>query len=83
MYADFKPETETAKSTETMKTDIILSGVVGHISLIFELVYPVSLKIVKEQGYVYKMLDFKSDRPDTVEKFAGMRKFVDKFLEGN
>ena len=27
MYADFKPETETAKSTETMKTDIILSGV--------------------------------------------------------
>ena len=51
--------------------------------LIFELVYPVSLKIVKEQGYVYKMLDFKSDRPDTVEKFAGMRKFVDKFLEGN
>ena len=29
---------------------------------------------------MYKMLDFKSDRPDTVEKFAGMRKFVDKLL---
>lgn len=61
----------------------VVDNIVGHISLIFELVYPVSLKIVKEQGYVYKMLDFKSDRPDTVEKFAGMRKFVDKFLEGN
>ena len=30
MYADFEPETETAKSTETMKTDIILSGVGGQ-----------------------------------------------------
>lgn len=61
----------------------VVDNIVGHISLIFELVYPVSLKIVKEQGYVYKMLDFKSDRPGTVEKFAGMRKFVDKFLEEN
>ena len=61
----------------------VVDNIVGHISLIFELVYPVSLKIVKEQGYVYKMLNFKSDRPYTVEKFAGMRKFVDKFLEGN
>ena len=59
-----------------------MDNIVGHISLIFELVYPVSLKIVKEQGYVYKMLDFKSDRPDTVEKFAGMRSLLISFLRG-
>ena len=54
--------------------------IVGHISLLFELVYKESYRQAKEQGYVYKLLDFKSDVPEVNAEFAGMRKYVDEFL---
>lgn len=54
--------------------------IVGHISLLFELVYKESYRQAKEQGYVYKLLDFKSDVPDVNAEFGDMRKYVDEFL---
>lgn len=51
--------------------------IVGHISLLFELVYKESYRQAKEQGYVYKLLDFKSD---VNAEFDNMRKYVDEFL---
>lgn len=54
--------------------------IVGHISLLFELVYPESYRQAKEQGYVYKLLDFKSDIPEVNAEFDNMRKYVDEFL---
>lgn len=54
--------------------------IVGHISLLFELVYKESYRQAKEQGYVYKLLDFKSDVPEVNAEFDDMRKYVDKFL---
>lgn len=51
--------------------------IVGHISLLFELVYKESYRQAKEQGYVYKLLDFKSDVPEVNAEFDGMRKYVD------
>lgn len=54
--------------------------IVGHISLLFELVYKESYRQVKEQGYVYKLLDFKSDVPEVNAEFDDMRKYVDEFL---
>lgn len=54
--------------------------IVGHISLLFELVYKESYRQAKEQGYVYKLLDFKSDVPEVNAEFDGMRKYVDEFL---
>ncbi len=55
--------------------------IVGHISLLFELVYPESYRQAKEQGYVYKLLDFKSDIPEVNAEFDDMRKYVDEFLK--
>lgn len=55
--------------------------IVGHISLLFELVYKESYRQVKEQGYVYKLLDFKSDVPEVNAEFYNMRKYVDEFLK--
>ena len=46
---------------------------VSHISMLHELEYPISIKIVREQGYLTKLLDFKSDNPDTQEWFEYMR----------
>lgn len=54
--------------------------IVGHISLLFELVYKESYRQAREQGYVYKLLDFKSDVPEVNAEFDDMRKYVDEFL---
>lgn len=70
------------------KKEIVLKSVrrsavdhiVGHISLLFELVYKESYRQAKEQGYVYKLLDFKSDVPEVNAEFDDMRKYVDEFL---
>lgn len=54
--------------------------IVWHISLLFELVYKESYRQAKEQGYVYKLLNFKSDVPEVNAEFDDMRKYVDEFL---
>ena len=43
-----------------------IDNLVGHAALVFELVYNESFKIVKEQGYIEKMLSYVSDNQDTV-----------------
>lgn len=55
--------------------------IVGHISLLFELVYPESYRQAKEQGYVYKLLDFKSDVPEVDVESGRMREYLDEFLK--
>ncbi len=54
---------------------------VGHISLIFELVYPESLRVVARQGYLEKLMQFPSDNPVTREQFAGIRTYVEEYLD--
>lgn len=50
--------------------------VVGHVSLVFELEYPISKEIVKEQGYLEKLMNFPSDNQKTLEQFREIRDFV-------
>lgn len=40
---------------------------IGHIALVFELVYPRSIELVKEQGYLTQMFDFPSRNASTIE----------------
>lgn len=54
--------------------------VVGHISLAFELVYPVSRSIMKEQGYLDKLLHFPSRNPKTEKQFESIRRKMEAFL---
>lgn len=49
---------------------------VGHICLVFELVYPVSRQLAKEQGYLEQMLAFRSENPDTAAWFRTMREHI-------
>lgn len=56
--------------------------IVGHISLLFELVYPESYRQAKKQGYVYKLLEFRSEVTEVNEQFAKMREHVDEFMNG-
>lgn len=55
--------------------------VVGHICLTFELVYPESRKILKEQGYLERMLHFTSENPKTCEQFEEIRAEMQRYLE--
>lgn len=50
-----------------------VDNVVGHISLVYELVFPVSLQIVCQQGYLEKLMNFQSDNPETEKQFAHIR----------
>ena len=49
---------------------------VAHLCLIFELVFPISKVIAKEQGYADRMLSFESENPDTREWMAYMRQHI-------
>lgn len=57
-----------------------VDNVVGHISLVYELVYAKSYEILMEQRYIYKLMDFESDNPDTNKTFEGIRKYMGDFL---
>lgn len=55
--------------------------VVAHGSLAFELVYPESLRIAKEQGYLGRMMSFQSENPETAKEFEHLRKDLNDYLE--
>lgn len=56
---------------------------IGHIAFVFGLVYPESLRIVREQGYLAQMLSFESENEQTAERLNQIRKKVGAFLERN
>ena len=58
-----------------------VDNVVGHISLVYELVYPRSLALVKEQGYAKKLMDFQSENKETQEQFRQIRESMNVYLQ--
>lgn len=58
-----------------------VDNVAGHISLVFELVFPKSRQIAAQQGYLDKMMNFQSDNPRTQAQFEHIREKMKVFLE--
>lgn len=58
----------------------VADHVAGHISLVYELMFPISIRIVEEQGYLKRLLDFSSDNPQTREAFAKIRETVNAYM---
>lgn len=56
-------------------------NVVGHISLVYELVYSKSRELAREQGYINKLINFKSDNSYTQEQFEQIRKIMNTYFE--
>ena len=56
-------------------------NVVGHASLVYELVYPESLHIAAEQGWLWKLLDFQTGNAETAAVFAAMRQSMRDWLD--
>ena len=62
-----------------MKTPADL--MMGHISFVFGLVYPVSVRLMQEQGYLETVLQFPSRNARTRQQFAEIRKVVHEYIE--
>lgn len=59
-----------------------VDNVVGHISLVYELVYPVSTRIMYEQGYLEKLMDFHSQLAETNRQFDHIRQRMREYVNG-
>lgn len=57
-----------------------VDNVVGHISLVYELVFPISLHMAAEQGYLNQLMDFQSENPETIRDFQIIRKRMGEYL---
>ena len=57
-----------------------VDNVVGHISLVYELVYPISTKIMCDQGYLEKLMDFHSELTETNRQFEEIRQKMRKYV---
>lgn len=58
-----------------------VDNIVGHISLLFGLVYDESIKIVEEQGYLKQILMFKSENEKTNKQFDEIRDLVREYID--
>lgn len=59
----------------------VIDHSVGHASLVFELVYPVSIQIVREQGYLQRVLGYVSENEKTRAQYEVLRKCMEEFLD--
>ncbi len=53
-----------------------VDNIVGHICLYFELVYPESQRLAREQGYLDRLLAFRSEEAETARWFEFMREKI-------
>lgn len=54
--------------------------VVGAISLVYELIFPISYQIMMEQGYLHVLMDFHSDNPVTRKQFEEMKQYMETYI---
>lgn len=55
--------------------------IAGHVSLIYELVFPASIRIVKEQGYWERLIGFPSRNEKTIKQLQELKQEMCRFLE--
>ena len=60
-----------------------VDNVVGHLSLVYELVFAASRRIVRQQGWLERLLAFDSANPDTAQKLAAMQTHLHAWLAEN
>jgi len=58
-----------------------LDHVAGHLSLIFELVFPESLRLVKQQGYWEKLLAIPTRNPKAAEQLQLLKAELQNYLD--
>ncbi len=75
---------EQMREHKAILRDIMTSPaehLIGHMCLTFELVYPKSLELARNQGYLNKMFDFPSRNESTIRAVRLTRMELEKFME--
>lgn len=58
-----------------------IDHLISLLSLVYELEFPISLKIAREQGYIEQLLAFESDNPDTAEKLQAAGRYLHAYID--
>lgn len=58
-----------------------IDGLACHLSMMYELVYPVSVKLAMEAGYYTKLMSFVSQIPETNQQLDVMRKHLHSYID--
>ncbi len=75
---------DQVKEHHAIKRDIMVSPaehLIGHIALAFELVYPISWEIARQQGYIYKMFEFPTRNESTKKALLATRSELEGFYK--
>jgi hypothetical protein len=54
---------------------------INKITFVYGLVFPESIRLVKEQGYLLQMLDYRTKNPETEERLKTIRKDVMNYMD--
>ena len=76
VYEDMLAHRNVDRANSRTGVDFLM----GHIAFVFGLVYPVSFRLVKEQGYLDQMLAFESRNVETRKRMERIRAEVESFL---
>jgi hypothetical protein len=57
--------------------------ILGHIGFVYGLVFPESLRMVEEQGYLDELLSFRSRQPETARKMGLIRRKIKEYVQVN
>ncbi len=74
---------EYVMAHSAVKRDVVITPadhLIGHIALAFELVYPKSRELLKEQGYLDKLFEFKSDNENTIRALEQTREEIERVM---
>ena len=74
---------EQVRERHAINRDLMVSPaehLLGHMALMFELVYPKSREIARQQGYLDKMLEFRSENESMVRAIEVVRHELDDFF---
>lgn len=76
VYEDMLAHRDVNRANSRTGVDFLM----GHIAFVFGLVYPISFRIVEEQGYLEQMLAFESRNERTRERMDRIRKEVRGYI---
>jgi HD superfamily phosphohydrolase YqeK len=76
VFDQFKEHTAILRDLKKTKLDYYVS----HFSLAFELVYPCSKQLTKEQGYLKKLMGLKVENPETQKQIDFIKKEINSVL---
>ena len=76
VYEDMLAHRNVDRANSRTGVDFLM----GHIAFVFGLVYPISFRLVKEQGYLDQMLAFESRNAETRKRMERIRAEVESFL---